>query len=414
MAERVFYSGGRLVTNGGVEIIPLTSQTIDSNPDLRTGTANWTETVWSTDPGGLDSVTQAFEHGQLVLRGGSGSAARSARRSSFTIPGSPGGYSRIRSRWAGQAYSAASGKLPQRGHVHGMGIQTDGKRRGIIVWHDITFSQPQILNLGQWEANADGSGFVATSIAVETVNVSAAARTTNVVTLTVPTGHGFVANDLITVDLADNSYDGIFQVTSVTATTIVYGQTAANAGTSTGTVALTRNNLAHGGLIRTVTATDAVRTNGIVTATVPANHGFQAGDWADVDAVDNTYDGQFVLSDTTTSATQIKWNQAVADDASAGSTTITKVFPYWVESEWRPNLVRARVWPEVGVNGSGGIAPMGIPSWEGAWGVTTPLTSVTSPDPAKGVGCAVLGAHLSANTVTEVRYDNIVTTALTS
>ena len=387
----------------------VTPSTQEITPNLRSNPAPvWTESVFSTDAGGLDSVGLTFEHGQAVMRGTSGSASRSNRRSVFLVAGTPGGYSRIRSRWAGQAYAPASNKLPQRGHVHGLGIQADGKRRGVIVWHDITFNQGQIFNLGIWEANADGTGFVSNAFSPpDAAAVSAAARTTNVVTLTVPTGHGFVANDLVSVDLADNSYDGTFQITSVTATTIVYGQTAANAGTTTGTVVLTRHNLTKSGLIRTIAATDAVRASGVVTATVPANHSLQAGDWVDVDAVDNTYDGQFVLSDTTTSATQVKWNQAVADDASAGATTIVKLFPYWVESEWRPGQVRARVWPDVGVTGAGGVMTAGPPPWESPWAMSVTLTG-TQPDPLLGQGCALVAAHLSANTVTEVRYDSIV------
>lgn len=67
-------------------------------------------------------------------------------------------------------------------------------------------------------------------------NVTAAARTSNVVTLTMASTTGYVIGDSVTVDLVDASYDGTFVLTNVTGTTLVYPQTAANAGTSTGTV----------------------------------------------------------------------------------------------------------------------------------------------------------------------------------
>ena len=64
-------------------------------------------------------------------------------------------------------------------------------------------------------------------------------RTSNVVTLTgVTSGHGLVAGDKITVAAADTGYNGTFTITSVTATTVTYSQTAADdassgAGTAT-------------------------------------------------------------------------------------------------------------------------------------------------------------------------------------
>lgn len=400
-------------------VVPLataTPSTAEIVPVLRGATVQqFSELLFTTDAGVLDSTALTLEHGQVVMRGGTGSGARSSRRSAFLMAGTPGGYSRIRSRWAGAQY-AGTGLTPQHGHVHGIGIQADGKRRGVVVSHDIVFSAPWVINLAIWESNADGSGFTVPAGVVfsDAATVSAAARTSNVVTLTVPTGHGFVANDVVTVDLADNSYDGTFVVTSVTPTTIVYSQTAANAGTTTGSVTLARINSQKGALVRNTSATDAVRASNVVTATVPAGHPFQVGDWLDADFTDNTYDGSFQVTELP-SATQIRWRQAVADDASAGTGTLSKIIPYWLESEWRPGLLRVRVWPDVGVTGSGGPAVMGAPPWESAWAVSVNLAGAgaAQPEPLLGQGCALLGAHLSS-APTEVRYDSIVVQGITA
>jgi hypothetical protein len=61
-----------------------------------------------------------------------------------------------------------------------------------------------------------------------TLAVSAGSRTTNVVTLTVGSGHGIVIGDQITVVVADVTYNGLFTVTATAATTISYAQVAAN------------------------------------------------------------------------------------------------------------------------------------------------------------------------------------------
>ena len=402
---------------GGQPAAPATlEQRVGRRSDLRAADpGDWPEVVFSVHASS-QSTSLDFEHGQAVARGsGAGPGTRSDRRSVFMVPGSPGGYSRIRSRWSG---AGTTGPLmPQRGHMHGVGLQADGMRRGVIAWHDIVFSSPQVFNLAVWQTSADGSsGFaVRNGVLQDSVAVSAGVRASNVVTLTVPSGHGFAAGDVVQVDLADNVYDGVFTVTSVTATTVVYGQTAADDPSSgTGTVTLARNSLTKSGLIRSVAVSDAVRASGVVTATVAAGHSFQIGDPISVDLADATFDGQFVV--TATTATTVVWRQAVADDPSAGVGTISRVFPYWVESEWIPGVIRMRAWPDVGAAGSvTGAMPAGPPPWESPWATAVDLTSlgVDQPDPALGEGCGIVAAHLaSGSTVTEVRYDNIEVAAL--
>lgn len=85
-----------------------------------------------------------------------------------------------------------------------------------------------------WNA---GRSFSAVEMSPVGLAVSASARASNVVTLTVLAGHGIVAGDLITVVLATAGFSGTFTVSSVTATTILYAQTGSNESGGAGTVA---------------------------------------------------------------------------------------------------------------------------------------------------------------------------------
>jgi len=67
-----------------------------------------------------------------------------------------------------------------------------------------------------------------------TLAVTAASRTSNVVTLTV--NNSLAAGRWVHVDLVDATYDGLFRLSSANATTVTYTQVAANAGTTTGTI----------------------------------------------------------------------------------------------------------------------------------------------------------------------------------
>jgi hypothetical protein len=405
-----FYAWGRAVsdyTDGLVVERPVQLRTSDP--------VAWIERVFSTEDAVCPATVLTIEHGTIVLRGSGGAGNRSNRRSAFVIPGSPGGYSRIRSRLSGTpANPAASGLLPQRGHAHG--IQQDpttGQWTAVVVSHDIVFDLGYFWNLSIWRSETapggTGSQFLPGDY-MDDVAVTAAARTTNVVTLTVPTGHGFVARDVIVVDLADASYDGTFVVTSVTATTIVYAQTAANAGTSTGSVRLYRSgNIKLNELTRTTAFSAAARTNGIVTATVAAGHGWVQGEEIAVDAADTGYRGVFKITDTTSSPTSIKWIQAAADDVSAGAGTITNVFPLWLETEWWPGMVRARVFP--------GNALAATPSWESPYAIAADITALAAPepDPLLGEGCGIIAAHPASSasaTPTDMRYDTVQTAPL--
>jgi hypothetical protein len=375
--------------------------------------ATWEERVFSTDTVGLPAIAVTIEHGRFVGRGSGGTSGRSNRRSVYQIPDSPGGYSRIRSRWMGSPDNpATTGTIPQRGHAHGL-QQIGGRWVAVMAWHDVAFNQPQIFNLGIWESETapDQVGFLfPPGTLTDQSVVSAAARTTNVVTLTVPTGHGFVKGDIVVTDLADNSYDGTFVLTSVTATTVVYSQVAANAGTSTGFVRLARADLAKTELLKSTAYTASARANGIVTATVAAGSPWRIEDQIAVDGTtDNTFDGVFRITELP-STTQIRWRQpGVADQATGGAGTISSPFPYYVESEWWPGFIRVRAWP--------GHDRTQAPSWESPWAASATITGLSAPepDPTAAGGCGLAMAHLSgsgATNPTEIIYDSVTTAAL--
>jgi hypothetical protein len=378
---------------------------------------DWPERVISTEDSACSATALTFEHGRVVFRGsGSGSAARSNRRSFFMIPGSPGGHSRIRSILSGTDQNVVTANnVPQRGHAHGV-QQSGGLWTAAVVWHDIAFNSPGVLNVGIWRQEtspgAVGAVFQAANL-VDQAAVSAAQRVSNVVTLTVPTGHGFVKGDVVTTDLANNSYDGTFTLSSVTATTVVYTQAGTDLSTSTGTVTLLRTTqLAKIDVLFKSTAVSAgSRTSNVVTVTVPAGHGWQKGDLINADLATASYDGTFTIKDLP-SSTQLRWDQVAADDASSGAGTVSSTFPYVLESEWWPGYLRARVYR------LDTMQPRSVPPpWDGYHAVSCTLGGlpIAEPDPLQGQGCGIIAAHPSgpsATVVTQGEYSDITTAPL--
>jgi hypothetical protein len=388
---------------------------VERQTNLRTSPADqWLERVISTEDAVCPSTALTIEHGQVVARGVGGAGQRSNRRAFYTIPGAPGGYSRVRSRLLGTPVNpAVANTITQHGHAHGI-QQVDGRWTAATVTFDVTFG-PTVINLALWkQETAPGSVGAEFTLGnpLDQIAVSAAARSSNVVTLTVAAGHGYGRGDVVSVDLADASYDGTFQLTSVTATTLVYPQTAANAGTSTGTVKRLQNTNVKSGLTRSTAFSAVARTNGIVTATVVAGHPWRVGDVVAVDAAVGSYDGVFAITELP-SATQIRWRQAAADDAAGGAGTIASDFPYWLETEWWPGMLRARVWPD-----HTGAGPLAIPpSWESDWAEAVSLVGLATPepDPSLGQAAGIVVAHPSSGAAafpTEHRYDSVSTAAL--
>ena len=412
------FSNGVLVDNDG---IPIASRDAldnldESEPDLRGArVADWPQSVFSTDDVNCPATTLTFEHGQFVARGSGGTGSRSNRRSVFLVPNSPGGYSRIRSRISGRTQLGSL--VPQWGHMHGLGVQADGRLRGAIVWTDIVANNVAALNVGMWEAGPFN--------AVQATNADAAtvtdgSRTTNVVTLTVNTGHGFVVGDQVEVDVADATYDGKFELSAVAATTLTYAQDAANdASCGAGTVRLSTREPFAARVNREVAATDAARATNIVTAQLGNDsHPLMVGDVVNVDFADNTYDGDFTIR--TALLGTVTWRQAAADDPAAGAGTIRKRLPYWLETEWRPGYIRLRAWPDTGFGSSAFQTPppagpqwCGVPPWESAASYTATTSALNMPDPSRGLGCALVVAHpTGGSSPTDCRYDSVKCTPL--
>jgi hypothetical protein len=391
-----------------VDIDQIRELNLRTGPGLAVTPANWTERMVSTEDAVCTGTTLTMEHGIAIWRGTGGAGQRSNRRAFYQFPGTtPGGYSRIRSLWRGHPVNpAVANTLNQHGHAHGI-QQVGGRWTAVVVTHDITFG-PTVINLSIWKQETGpgvGGEFTLGSY-LDQVAVSASVRTSNVVTLTVPSGHGFNRGDAIAVDLANASYDGNFEVSSVTATTIVYNHTGANLTTSTGTVRLLRRTNVIDQLTRSTNFTACTRTSGIVTATVAAGHPWRRGDEIAVDGSVASYDGIFKVTDLP-STTQIRWNQAGTDDATANTGTISNTFPYWMESEWWPGMLRVRTWPAM--IGARAETP---PSWESDWAEAVSLTGLATPepDPTLGLGCGLVVAHPSSGAApfkAEHRYSDI-------
>lgn len=407
----------------GVSLWPaLPAVSASSAPVLRSQiAADWESVVFSTHAA-LTSETLTFEHGRAVIRGDAGTGARSNRRIVRRIPNSPGGHSRIKARIHGPV--GAGTTVPQWGLMHGLGTQADGNVYGVIVWTDIVINNVVSLNYGIWRAEGGpaGSFQAGGGLHIENVAFTGGSRATNLVTLTGIASHTFRPGDIVNVDAADNGYDGTFEITAVTATTITYWQAAADdASSGAGTVTPAwQTPGVHLGE-RTYSVEASSRTNRIVSLTIGEAHALAPGDPIGVDLADATYDGNFIVQQAVIGT--VRYYQNAADDADGGTGTISKKLPFWIESEWLPgDILRARAWPDAGIGAmpidtasGAGAAWNGPPPWDSPGSFTVSLAGLLNPapDPAFGDSCAIVGAHLAGGaTPTEVRYDNIETTAL--
>lgn len=384
--------------------------------DLRTGVASdWQRTIITPDLANVPDSAVSFEHGSLVIRAIGGTGVQSNRREAWKIPGvQECTYGRIKSLW--NSRPGAAGALIENAHFHRLQLGADGKNRAIVVW-----DFGGAILCGVWEALPDGTSSAFPQAPLrDSEAVSAASRTSNVVTLTVPAGANtrWAVDDAIVVDLTDNTYDGTFAITGVTSTTITYNQTAADDPSGgTGTATLVGAGIQVGSS-RNFALTDAVRAGGIVTSVgLIQNHPIVAGDWIGVDMTDATYDmSRAMVTGANIFTQQITWLQpGVADDASAGAGTITHRFPFWVESELLPGeIFRVRVTPDFGGSGIG-LAPVqgignvpGTPQspWEGMYAATFDMNRITGATLPTGAGALALGAaHHSS--VSPISYSDI-------
>lgn len=130
--------------------------------------------------------------------------------------------------WGGtnSVYNSTT-EIYQTGTVHR--AQINGAiTNGFIAWQDIFFGSPHIINVGLWEGTGSSMSLNATSFVATGLQrvhqVTNAVRASNVVTLTIPQGHGIQVGESLDATLTDSTFNGGGVVTSVTPTTVVYNQ----------------------------------------------------------------------------------------------------------------------------------------------------------------------------------------------
>lgn len=355
----------------------------------------WTQHVMSTDATVANTVMLVVD-GMCWLYGTGGSVTSSVRRDLWVIPGTETWENmEVTGLWWGGPIQNGVGQ-PQ--HGFGLRVQSDaGVSKAIVVWHDTAFGIPSIQNCATWWSGQSIPTASAADAGARTV--SAGSRASELTTLTVASGHRLYSGQPVLVSVADGTYNGLFPIESVTATTITYRQSgmADDASSGAGTVSAFAGAGFGSGtqdLFRSTTVSAAARTDGVVTATVPAGHPFTIGDRIIVNLTDDTFDGAFIISALPTSTT-ISWGQAGSDDASGGTGTIQKPFPYVM----RVRLVGQHVdiaWrPYQGFNEANAVlageAAFGDPRWSASYDLSS-IVGTGAPPTGQG-GVAILAGH---------------------
>lgn len=359
--------------------------------------SSWTQHIMSTDAT-VTNTHMLVVDGMCWIYGSGGSVTTSVRRDLWVIPGTETWEDmEVMGVWWGGPVQNGVGQ-PQ--HGFGLRVKDDaGVSKAIMVWHDTAFGIPSIQNCATWWSGQTIPTANATDAGARTV--SAGSRTSELTTLTVASGHRLWSGQVVLVSVADSTYNGWFPIESVTATTITYRQSGVTDDASSGAGTVTVFNAGFGSgtqdLFRSTTVSAAARTDGVVTATVPAGHPFTIGDRIIVNLSDDTFDGSFIVSALPTSTT-ISWGQAGSDDASGGTGTIQKPFPYVM----RVRLVGQHVdiaWrPYQGFNEANAVlageAAFGDPRWSASYDLSS-IVGTGAPPTGQG-GVAILGAHVGS------------------
>jgi len=311
--------------------------------------AAWTQFVMTTDPT-ITNTQMLVVDGMCWLYGTGGSVSTSNRRDLWVIPGTETWTDmEVTGLWWGGANPFG---FSQPQHGFGLRVQNDaGVNKAVMVWHDATIGLSSIQNVGTWWSSLPAPAGVASDAGARAV--SAGSRTSELTTLTVPTGHRLWSGQPVLVNVADTTYNGWFPIESVTATTITYRQSgiANDASSGVGTVSVFSTAFGATGdalsptdsLWRDTDISAASRTDGVVTATVTADHQFTVGDRVQVDLTNVAFDGVFVVSAVTD--TTLKWGQAGVDDGAGGTGSLLKILPYVIRTRligqhvdvaWRP------------------------------------------------------------------------------
>ena len=168
-------------------------------------------------------------------------------------------------------------------------------------------------------ASAVSSGAASGTVALSPSStiVTNKAITSNVATVTVPSGHGLVAQNVIDVAGVGAGFDGRKTITAVTATTIsfeaqgdvAYGAASGTASIATPTIAVTN---------KAITSNDA-------TITVASGHGVAVGNTIAVSGLGGNFDGTKTL--TAVGATTLTYEAQSNVSATSTSGTVTMTSP---------------------------------------------------------------------------------------
>ena len=148
-----------------------------------------------------------------------------------------------------------SGDMNVQGSVAIQGTITFGGAGTTVSAANLSVSDPLIFTGNANSADIVDLGLIveyAPTVSTVTRTVTNKVLTSNVATLTTSVAHGFAVGDYVTVDAADNTFDGTFLITSVpTTTTFTFDKTNnnVNSASTTGTAAVsTRRRF--GGIVR--------------------------------------------------------------------------------------------------------------------------------------------------------------------
>ncbi|HLX61155.1 MAG TPA: PA14 domain-containing protein, partial [Planctomycetota bacterium] len=214
-------------------------------------------------------------------------------------------------------------------------------------------------------------------------NVTNKSLSGNVATLLTSVPHNLLASQTITVALGDPVFDGTFQLSAATTTTVQYTRIASNVAFSS----------------TAFTVTNKALTNNVATLTTSSAHGFVAGQAVFVATGDSVFDGVFAISSvTSTTISYARVNANVSSVASGGTISGTM--------QVAPDLTR--IDPQIYFGFNGGVAAPGLASgndFSGRWTgfIEAPYTDTytfftQSDDGSKIVITPIGGASVLATT----------------
>ena len=154
------------------------------------------------------------------------------------------------------------------GYAVGQWVQVllgDASFDGTFVIASVTATTFTYANTAANVVSVASGGYTEVSkLAVHAATIVTKALTTNVATLTFSGPHAFIVGEWVTVamTLADLSFDGTYQVVSVTSTTLTYAKVLANVA-SVGASGTANTAKSADGRMRELFATD---TNGVIAA----------------------------------------------------------------------------------------------------------------------------------------------------